>query len=142
MKIVAAIVAACLLAAPAAFAAKPAEPVKVIYHLNLGLEQASDGLRNIRNHLSVDPTARIVVVTHSKGVDFLLAGAKDDKGNPYEAAVDDLSLKGVEFRVCNITLTSRKIDPKLVHPAATIVPSGVAEVSRLQAQENFVYLKP
>jgi len=56
--------------------------------------------------------------------------------------VDDLSLKGVEFRVCNFTLTSRNIDRKLVHPEAKVVPSGVAEVARLQAREGFVYLKP
>ncbi|MFA6311497.1 MAG: DsrE family protein [Sterolibacterium sp.] len=122
--------------------AAAAEPIKVIYHLNEGLEQASNGLRNIRNHLSVDPSAKIVVVTHAAGINFLLEGAKDKNGNPYEIIVDDLAAKGVDFRVCNFTLTSRNIDKKLVHPAATIVPSGVAEVARLQAREGLAYLKP
>lgn len=119
-----------------------ADPVKVIYHLNEGLEQASNGLRNIRNHLSADPTVKIVVVTHAAGINFLLEGAQDKNGNPYEIIVDDLAAKGVEFRVCNFTLKSRNIDKKLVHPSATIIPSGVAEVARLQAREGFVYLKP
>ena len=123
-------------------AGKAAEPVKVVYHINEGLEQAGNGLRNIRNHLSADPTAKIVVVTHFKGIDFLLEGAKDKNGNPYDAAVDDLSMKGVEFRVCEFTLKGRNIDKSRVHPEAKIVPSGVAEIGRLQSQEGFAYLKP
>ncbi len=121
---------------------KADQPNKVIYHINGGLEQATDGLRNIRNHLSADPTAKIVVVTHFRGIDFLLEGAKDKNGNPYDAAVDDLSMKGVEFRVCEFTLKGRNIDKSRVHPEAKIVPSGVAEIGRLQSQEGFAYLKP
>lgn len=113
----------------------------VLYHVNLGNEQATDALRNINNHLSVDPTAKIVVVTHSKGVDFLLEGAEDDKGNPYSGTVTKLAAKGVEFRVCKITLERRKIDPKKVLPEAKLVPSGVAEVTKLQ-HEGYAYLKP
>jgi intracellular sulfur oxidation DsrE/DsrF family protein len=118
------------------------EPVKALYHLNQGLEQASDALRNVGNHLSADPAAKIVVVTHAKGIDFLLPGAKDANGNAFASRVEDLSLKGVEFRVCNITLENRKIDPKTVHPDAKIVPSGVAEVAKLQFREGFAYVKP
>ena len=123
-------------------AGNSADANKVIYHINGGLEQASDGLRNIRNHLSVDPGVKIVVVTHYKGIDFLLEGARDKNGNPYDAAVDDLSMKGVEFRVCEFTLKGRNIDKGRVHPEAKIVPSGVAEIGRLQSQEGFAYLKP
>jgi hypothetical protein len=118
------------------------DTTKVVYHINEGLEQASNGLRNIRNHLTAAPDTKIVVVTHAGGINFLLEGAKDKNGNPYNAIVEELSSKGVEFRVCNFTLTSRNIDPKTVIPEARIVPSGVAEVAKLQAKEGFVYLKP
>jgi intracellular sulfur oxidation DsrE/DsrF family protein len=143
-KVLTAFLALCLAAALSGigFAAEPGRPVKVVYHINEGLEQASNGLRNIRNHLSADPKAKIVVVTHAGGINFLLEGAKDKNGNPYDAAVDDLSMKGVEFRVCNFTLQSRNIDKSKVHPEAKIVPSGVAEVARLQAEEGYAYLKP
>jgi intracellular sulfur oxidation DsrE/DsrF family protein len=50
--------------------------------------------------------------------------------------------KGVEFRVCNNTLVSRKIAKEQVIMEAKIVPSGVAEVSNLQAKERYAYLKP
>lgn len=115
--------------------------VKVVYHLN-DSSAARAALGNIRNHLAADPAARIVVVTHGPGVDFLLEGAKDKNGNPFDISVEELAGKGVGFAVCNNTLTSRKIDPKTVLTQAKIVPSGVAEVARLQAREGFVYLKP
>jgi intracellular sulfur oxidation DsrE/DsrF family protein len=56
--------------------------------------------------------------------------------------VGELSGKGVQFRVCNNTLVTRNVDPSKVVMEAKIVPSGVAEVARLQAKEGFVYLKP
>jgi hypothetical protein len=34
------------------------------------------------------------------------------------------------------------MDASAVIPEATIVPSGVAEIGRLQAREGYVYLKP
>jgi intracellular sulfur oxidation DsrE/DsrF family protein len=118
------------------------QPIKVVYHFSEGLEQASRGLANVRNHLVADPSVRIVVVSLGPGVDFLLDGATDKNGNPYHAAIDELSLKGVEFRVCNNTLTSRHIDPSKVDMNAKVVPAGVAEIARLQAREGFAYIKP
>jgi intracellular sulfur oxidation DsrE/DsrF family protein len=115
---------------------------KVVYHVN-DSDSATAALRNIGNHLdATDGKARIVVVTHAKGIDFLLDGAQDKNGNPYYIPVDKLKARGVDFRVCAITLKSRNIDPKAVIPDARIVPSGVAEIGKLQAREGFVYLKP
>jgi hypothetical protein len=142
MRIAAVLVAAGMGAVAMPAAAAPGDPVKVVYHVNQNIDQAADAIRNIRNHLSADPKAKIVVVTHAGGINFLLRDAKDKNGNPFEVAVQDLTSKGVEFRVCNFTLQSRNIDPKLVLEEAKIVPSGVAEVSRLQAEEGYAYLKP
>jgi len=116
--------------------------IKTVYHLTNGLEEASRGLGNIRNHLAADPTAKITVVTNGNGIEFLLEGAKDKNGNPYEIVVQDLKGKGVDFRVCNNTLVTRKIDPSKVIPEAIVVPSGVAEAAKLQAREGYVYLRP
>ncbi len=118
------------------------DPVKVVYHVSESIEQATAALRNIRNHLAADPTAKIIVVTHANGIDFLLDGAKDKNGNLFDANVQELVKKGVEFRVCKVTLDRRSIDPKRVIEEAKLVPSGVAEVARLQAKEGYVYLKP
>lgn len=117
------------------------DSIKTIYHVN-DSANAVDALRNASNHLDADPAAKITFVTHSGGIDFLLEGAKDKNGNPYNISVEKLMEKGVTFDVCNVTLVRRKIDPKTILPGSQIVPSGVAEVARLQAKEGFVYLKP
>ena len=123
-------------------AAAPGDPVKVVYHMNEDADHATQALRNVRNHLSVDPKAKIVMVSHAAGINFLMRDAKDANGNPFEVAVQDLSMKGVEFRVCEYTLKSRNIDKKQMIDDIKYVPSGVAEVARLQAQEGYAYLKP
>ncbi|MHB1054006.1 MAG: DsrE family protein [Thiobacillus sp.] len=114
---------------------------QVVYHIN-DSENATVAMRNVQNHINASPNAKVVVVTHGKGIDFLLQGAADKTGNPYEPMVQGLKAKGVDFRVCNNTLVSRKIDAKTVLPEASIVPSGVAEIGRMQAKEGYVYLKP
>ena len=124
-----------------AFAAK-GDPVKVVYHNNEGVDHAPQALRNVRNHLSVDPNAKIVFVSHAAGIDFLMKGAKDKNGNPFEVTVQDLESKGVEFRVCEITLKSRNIQKSQLIDDVKYVPSGVAEVTRLQIEEGYAYLKP
>jgi len=115
---------------------------KVVYHLSEGLPQASNGLRNIGNHLEVNPGARIVVVSHARGVDFLMKDAKDANGNRYEDLVEQLKMRGVRFEVCEITLRNRKLTKDQFIADASFIPSGVAEVTRLQQREGYAYLKP
>lgn len=119
-----------------------AQDIKTVYHVNTGVDSAAVVLNNIQNHLNAEPKARIVVVTHGPGIEFMLDGAKDSKGREFTASVSSLSGKGVEFRVCNNTLVTRNIDPAKLLMESKIVPSGVAEVAKLQAREGFVYLKP
>jgi intracellular sulfur oxidation DsrE/DsrF family protein len=115
---------------------------KVVYHVNDGFAQASNGLRNINNHLEVNPEAKIVVVTHALGVDFLMKGAKDKNGAKYEDLVEQLRQHGVQFDVCEITLRNRKLTKDQFIEYVTFVPSGVAEVTRLQQREGYAYLRP
>jgi intracellular sulfur oxidation DsrE/DsrF family protein/predicted small secreted protein len=115
---------------------------KVIYHVNMGGQQPVDALRNIGNHLEVNPKAKIVVVTHAQGVDFLFKEARDRNGNPFNVTVEGLKERGVDFRVCEITLRNRKLKRDQFIPEATFVPSGVGEIARLQQRAGYAYLKP
>ena len=115
---------------------------RVVYHFSDGLAQASNGLRNINNHLEVNPNAKIVVVSHALGVDFMMKGAKDKNGNKYEDLVEQLVQRGVQFDVCEITLRNRRLSKDQFIEYATYVPSGVAEITRLQQREGYAYLKP
>ena len=117
-------------------------PDKVVYHVNDAGTQAVAALRNIGNHLEVNPKAHIVVVTHAQGVDFLMDGAKDRNGNPYNIRVEELKAQGVKFDVCEITLRNRQLTKSRFIPEATYVPSGVAEITRLQQREGYAYLRP
>jgi len=122
--------------------AQESQPVKAVYHLTNGLDEAQRAMGNVRNHLNADPKAKIVVVGNGNGIEFMLDGAKDRNGNPFDATIQDLKAKGVEFRLCNNTLVTRKIDKSKVIPEVTIVESGVAEAARLQIREGFAYLRP
>jgi len=129
-------------AAPLAEAAVPAAAAeeKVVYHIN-DASIARVALNNVNNHLNASPGVKIVVVTHGKGIDFLLNDAKDDKG-AFEPQIAGLKGRGVDFRVCRNTLDSRKLNDDAVIMEAKVVPSGVAEIAMLQAKEGYVYLKP
>jgi intracellular sulfur oxidation DsrE/DsrF family protein len=132
--------AAALLAGGPVRAQPP--PVRAVYHFGEGLEQAVRSLQYIRNHLEADPKAQIVVVAHAAGVDFLMKGAKTSRGNEFRQDIEDLDLLGVKFRVCEITLRERGMQRSQFVPETAFVPSGVAEIARLQALERYVYIKP
>ena len=114
---------------------------KVVYHISDAETQALAGLRNIRNHLDTDPTAKIIVVTHANGVDFLLEGAKDKKGSLYAGPVSALKSRGVTFEVCEITLKTRNLKQDQFIQEVDFTPSGVVRLAKLQHQ-GYAYIKP
>lgn len=134
--------AGCSLAGKHPAAGDGAARDKVVYHISDTAGQARLAMQYIRNHLEVDPRAKIVVVTHANGVDFLMDGAKDKNGNPYNIPVEELTMSGVDFEVCEITLRERHLKKSQFIPEAKYVPSGVAEIARLQQREGYAYLKP
>ena len=113
----------------------------VVYHISDTEGQALGGLRNIRNHLDVDPTAKITVVTHAQGIDFLMEGAKDRNGSPYAGPVSALASRGVKFEICEITLTTRGLKKDQFLQEADFTPSGVVRLSKLQLQ-GYAYIRP
>jgi intracellular sulfur oxidation DsrE/DsrF family protein len=119
-----------------------AADIRVVYHLSDGIDQASRGLASIRNHLRAEPDTKIVVVALGEGIRFLMKGAAERNGRPFDAAVSALARQGVEFRVCNNTLTAHDVAPSELVPEITLVPAGVAEIARLQAREGYAYIRP
>src|SRR5204863_1040935 len=133
-----------IIAALALFAAAfgAAAQDKVVYHFDSGLAQATKGLRNIRNHLDIDPKAKIIAVAHAEGVDFLMEGAKTTNNQEFAAPVGDLMGRGVGFEICEITLKNRNLKKEQFILGPTFTPSGVVRIARLQARENYSYIKP
>ncbi|CAJ94625.1 Intracellular sulfur oxidation DsrE/DsrF family protein [Cupriavidus necator] len=129
-------------AAQAAPAAGKGGRIKVVYQLSEGIDQAVRAMGNLRNHLNGAPGTKIVVVAFGYGIDFLVEGAKDARGNTFDGPVGALASAGVEFRVCRNTLTARKIAESSLLMEAKVVPAGVVEIARLQAEEGYAYIKP
>lgn len=117
------------------------DPVKVVYHVPDD-QNAMLAMMNASNHLAADPGVKIVVVALSRGVKAFVFGAQDATGKPYADWVDQLTARGVEFRMCQNTMTALKIAKTDLVDKVQIVPSGVAEIARLQAREGFVYVRP
>jgi uncharacterized protein len=130
------------LAAGCASAPTQERPDRVVYHFSEAGGQPVRGMQYIRNHLEANPKAKIVVVTHAGGVDFLMKGAKTERGNEYLTMIEDLELLDVKFFVCEITLRERNLRRDQFVEQAAFVRSGVAEIARLQNREGYSYLKP
>lgn len=113
----------------------------VVYHIDDAKAQAVKALRNIRNHIDTDTSAKITVVTHANGVDFLMEGAKDSAGGDFAGPVAALVSRGVTFEVCEITLKNRKLARDQFLQEAGFTPSGVVRLAKLQ-KSGAAYIKP
>lgn len=120
---------------------------KVVYHINYdGGENGKvykGALGNIQNHINAvgKDNIEVKVVLHGDGVN-LLRVAKNNL--QLQGTVSNLKLQNVAFSVCNNTVKGRKIDKDndlFEVFDEDIVPSGVAELSYLQAQ-GYTYIKP
>ena len=132
------LLAACLLVLSAGAALAQD---KVVYHVDNAVAQGLKGLRNIRNHIDTDPTAKITVVTHAEGVDLLMEGSKAANGTEYAPLVSALKSRGVNFEICEITLRNRGLKRDQFIQEADFTPSGVVRITKLQGQGH-AYIKP
>ena len=115
----------------------------VVYHIDDAQLQGLKGLRNIRNHLDVSPSTKIIVVTHANGVDMLMDGAKDKKNNvEYAPLVSALKSRGVIFEVCEITIKNRGLNKNQFILEADYTPSGGVRIADLQFKNGYAYIKP
>ena len=114
---------------------------KVVYHFDNTVAQGLKGLRNVRNHVDTDPTAKITIVTHAEGVDMLMEGAKAANGTEYAPLVSALKGRGVTFEICEITLKNRGLKKEQFIQEADFTPSGVVRIAKLQTQGH-AYIKP
>lgn len=129
---------------------------KVVYHINYDDPKKQTGaLRNIQNHINAVGAENldVKVVLHGNGLALLLEPdslghlTKFKHANADEqmtAKIDGLKIQGVAFQVCANTVKGRQVD--LANDLydvqeADIVPSGVAEVARLQSL-GYAYIKP
>ena len=129
---------------------------KVVYHINYDDPKAQAGaLGNIQNHINAvgKENLDLKVVLHGNGLALLLEPEYLEKTRKMKygnadvnrtARIDKLKQQGVTFDVCNNTLKGRNISyTEHLYDVSekNIVPSGVAELAKLQAQ-GYSYIKP
>jgi len=145
-----------LLTANSAFANERYGKQKVVYHINYdNPKQQTGALRNIQNHINAVGAENLdlKVVLHGNGLAMLLEPDSLKKLDKFKhanadqkmtASIDTLKGQGVSFNVCENTVRGRKVDVyKDLYNVdeKDIVPSGVAEVARLQLM-GYAYIKP
>lgn len=149
------LVAVSMLAGTQAFADARYGKQKVVYHINYDDPQVQAGaLGNIQNHINAvgKENLDLKVVLHGNGLTLLLqpdalqktklkhANASDE----VQAKITGLKGQGVAFEVCANTLKGKNVNytyDLYDVDEADIVPSGVAELARLQAM-GYTYIKP
>jgi intracellular sulfur oxidation DsrE/DsrF family protein len=142
--------AALLLAAASGAMAQDADDdgqQKVVYHINYG-GGADDAayraaMRNVQNHINAVGAENldVKVVLHGDGLGLLMQAAENER---LQSQIASLKGQNVGFQVCDNTLKGRQIsyENDLYDVwEEDIVPSGVAELSRLQ-QMGYTYIKP
>jgi len=158
MKALASLTASLLFAIGPGAQAEPDKEIgqKVVYHINYGDPKKQAGaLSNIQNHIKAAGAENLDlrVVLHGNGLSMLLDPAALQRLPRFKhanvdfqtsAKIDALKLQGVNFHVCASTIRARGVDVERdlydVAPA-DMVPSGIAELARLQGQ-GYVYIKP
>jgi hypothetical protein len=120
------------------------KPQKVVYHNDGGgpdnAAYFKRMLNSMKNHVEALGKVKleIKVVDHGAGVEmFQIANTDKDIAE----RIDALKAAGVRFLICNNTLKERKIDWHTLYGVKEddVVPSGVAELARLQAM-GFLYI--
>ncbi len=149
-------VALSILASTNSFANERYGKQKVVYHINYDNPKKQAGaLRNIQNHINAVGAENLdlKVVLHGNGLALLVNPDSLSKLKKFKhanatdkmaAKIDGLKDQGVSFNVCANTVRGRKVDLEddLYNvEKSDIVPSGVAEVARLQLL-GYAYIKP
>ena len=119
---------------------------KVVYHNDGGFPDNQTYFRrllnNLRNHVAAlgKDHVEIRVVDHGDGIILFQSAMTDEK---LAKAIDARKADGVRFLICQNTLDERKIDWHTLYGVTEqdIVPSGVAELVRLQMM-GYVYIHP
>jgi intracellular sulfur oxidation DsrE/DsrF family protein len=109
---------------------------RIVFHLATSDTLAQKALvKQVSNVLEYWNTARIEVVVHNNGINFMkLEEAR------FAKEIAALKQQGVVFAVCENTMKQRKIEKNQILPSAVFVPVGLAEIV-LRQEEGWSYIK-
>lgn len=112
---------------------------QVVFHLDEnGGDRIKVTLNNIGNLIKDlgQENVEIELVSNAKGVMAFLK-----ESNPYQHQIENLLEKGVRFAACANTLQNLSIERDSLLEFVKIVPAGVSELVKKQAQ-GWIYIRP
>jgi len=112
---------------------------RVLFHLDEPSKgRAEQVLRNIENLLADlgEENVRVELVANGGGVKAFVRGSDTD-----ETLINTLAQKGVRFVACAHSLEALDIDQASLLDPIEVVPAGVGELVRRQA-EGWAYIRP
>ena len=117
-----------------------ASPPGIVFHVDSD-QRMNRILRQIARHAAGNPTIPSRVILIAEGVRPAIEGAVDANGGDYSAQMEQLLMSGVRIFACENTLTSFNLSSEDLALGIETVPSGVAELGRLQVKEGWGYIK-
>ena len=112
----------------------------VVFHLDSDTRM-NRMLRQVARHHSFNPDIPTRVILIAEGVKPAIDGAVDANGGKYSAQMEQLLASGIRIFACEATLNFYNLTEDELAFGVETVPSGVAELGRLQAQERWGYIK-
>jgi len=116
----------------------PAKDMSTVFHFSKGPSAQKHAVANVKNLLSDDTVdlGEVVLVANGLGIELLVAA---ESKFPDEVAT--LQERGARFRACHNSMEAFSVDASELLPGVEVVPSGVGELTRLQASEGFAYIE-
>jgi intracellular sulfur oxidation DsrE/DsrF family protein len=112
------------------------QPLRIAFDVSSSDTKVHENvIRHVKGVIAKVPSAEIVVIVYGPGVSFVQKNSTT-LANDFKS----LSASKVSFKVCQITLTNKNIDPSSILDEVTITPDGIIELATLQ-QQGFAYIK-
>ena len=115
------------------------EHLKVVFHIDEGaVSKANMVFHNVQNLLDDlgSEEVEVMVLANGEGVKALLR-----KPNVHRAQILRLADEGVQFAACGNSLRFLGLEREDLLEAARVVPAGVSELVKKQA-EGWAYVRP
>ena len=110
--------------------------LKIVFHVNDN-DRWPFTIRSVRNLVHSQAGGKAVVVANGAAIRSF---SQLDADPTRWSKIKELSKEGVRFVVCNIALNERQVKPELIPSYVEIVPAGIVEIAKLQA-EGYGYIK-
>ncbi|MCI5825251.1 MAG: DsrE family protein [Arcanobacterium sp.] len=110
--------------------------LKMVFHVNEN-DRWPFTIRSVHNLAHSDEETSVTVVANGEAIRSF---SQLDADPVRFEKIKQLRDAGVRFVVCNIAMNERQIKPELVPDYVEIVPAGIVEIAKLQA-EGYGYVK-